>query len=625
MSGIALILRRDGGPVARRAFAAVVGALDHRGPEGKSVCWLGPAALGHQRFATVPEDLGAAQPASDPAAGVHALFDGRLDDREGLADALGLPGEERRAPDARLVLAAYLRWGEECFERLLGPFAAAIYDARRRRVVCGRDALGSRTLFYHLDRERFLLASEERALLAHPAVSARLNEATLARFYAVAAPRPGDTFFADVHELPPATGLAVGAAGVRCWRHWRPEPAGRLRYRTDGEYAEHFRELLAASVRCRLRTVGPPAVLMSGGLDSTAVAALAARELAARGSERPLTTLSWVFDELPGADEREYMDAMAEAWGLDAVRIGGDDAWPLSNLASWPRNLNAPLEGVYRRLVERSYRAAGERGIAVVLTGDYGNHLDAGSAYWLRDLVRDGRLAAAGGAALAELVFEPRRFVRAAARALGRRRGGPPEPSWLTPGGRALAGGRGEAGGGLTAARLRSLLDPRGAQAVSLEVANAARAGIEVRRPFRDRRLVEMALALPAHQLYRPGRDRWLLRRAMAGIVPETVRLRRKRTTLLPLCARGLVEREADAVRALLAPARALWRRFVRSDWLAATFPERIRAGLDGVESVVPWRCICGELWRDGLAAAGLAPDGSSSIPIPTTTTGASR
>jgi asparagine synthase (glutamine-hydrolysing) len=553
--------------------------------------------------------VGERQPVVDSAGRFHLLFDGRLDNRDELLAALGRP-HETAASDAAIALWAFEAWSEDGFGRLLGPFAVAVYDAVERRVSCARDPLGDRTLFYRSTPRLLLVASEEQALLAHPEVSDRLDEETLARFYAVAAAAPGSTFFADVRELLPGELLTAGPEGTRTRRFARVGPADGVHFRRDSDYAERFAELLAEAVRCRLRATAPPAVLMSGGLDSTTVAALAARELAAAGDRRPLGAISWVFDELPQADEREFMDPMVEAFGLRAVRIAGDDAWPLSDPPSWPRNPVSPLEGIYRRLLERSYAAVRGEGGRVLLTGEFGDQLYSGSSHWLRDLLAEGRWVAAGGEVLRELRWaaatrrSPRPGLRtAAARALGvRRRRTVSPPPWLTP--HALS--RIEVPGADPAAGLagwrrpeqaRSLLDWRSANAASLEVANAARAGVEVRRPFRDRRLVEFVAAVPGHVLYRPGWPRWILRRAMAGVLPEPVRRRRRISTLLPLCARGLVEREAPVVEALLGSPEAVWPRYVRRDWLAAAFPHRLRAGLDGVESVVPWRCLCGEIW----------------------------
>ena len=614
MSGFALIVHLDGGPVDRDAFGRVFAALDHRGPDGRTVRWLASAAVGHQHFWTTPEEVGESQPVADAAGRVHLVFDGRLDNRDELLAALDRGGE-REVSDARLALWAYQRWGEACGELFLGPFAFAVVDAAAGRVFCARDPLGDRALFYHHRPPTLLVASEEQALLAHPAVSSAVNETTLARFFAVAPPREGETFFTGVRELAPAHRLVAAGDRLTLRRHWQADPGRRLRYRRDADYAEHFRELLRVSVACRLRSPAPPAVLMSGGLDSTTVAALAARELAAAGIERPLRAVSWVFDELAESDEREYIDRLVAAYGLEAVPIVGDDAWPLRDLATWPRNPNAPLEGVYRRLMERAYAAVRAGGGVTLLTGDGGDQLYSGDAYWLRDLLGEGRIAEAGGAIWRQVSAAggtPWLRLRAAgARTLGWRRAGRPRPVWLTPAARARAAAGGEErrwrGRGRRPEQEASLLDPRSAYAASLEVATASRAGVDVRRPFRDRRLVEFALAIPAHQLYRPGWTRWVLRQATAGLLPDPVRLRRRPTSLLPLCARGLVEREAATVESLLGAPDALWPRYVRRDWLARVFPGRLAARADGLESVVAWRCICAELWRRAATGGGEA------------------
>jgi asparagine synthase (glutamine-hydrolysing) len=613
MCGLALIYHRDGGPVDRRAFDQVFASLDHRGSDGKSVRWLPAAALGHQHFWTTPEEIGERQPVADPAGRVHVAFDGRFDNRKALLAALDRR-DAPRASDARLALWTYQRWGEDCFERWLGPFAAVIVDTRSGRVLCARDALGDRTLFYHLGSSFLAVASEERALLAHPAISPEINESSLARFFAVTAPRRGETFFADIREVPPAHALIVDAVGLRLRRHWQLDRARRVRYRRDEDYADHFRELLSVSVGSRLRSPTPPVVLMSGGLDSTAVAATAARKLAAAGAGPPLRTISWVFDELTQSDEREFIAPMVAACGLAPVFIGGDDAWPLRDLATWPRNPSTPLEGVFRRLMERSYDAVRAAGGVTLLTGDGGDELFTGASYWLRSLLAEGRLAAAGAGIWHELARGragggvPLRG--ALTRVLGVRRGGELPPAWLTPAGAALLGdgaGDHEAENGGAAARPEQaacLLDPRSARSTSLEAANANRAGVDIRWPFRDRRLIEFVLAIPAHQLYRPGWTRWMLRQAMVGLLPEAVRRRRRATTLLPLCARGLVEREAANAAELLAAPDAVWRPYVRRDWLQRAFPDRLAAGIDSVDSVVAWRCICAQLWKGAVEGA---------------------
>lgn len=623
MSGLLLIHHRDGRPVERPLAVRLLGALDHRGPDGRDFCWAPSAAFVHQHFWTTPEEIGERQPLGDAARSVHLALDGRLDNREELIAAL--PGEAgAEVSDAALVLRAYLAWGEEFLGRLLGPLAVVVLDLPRRRVVCGRDALGDRTLFYYLDRRVLAVASEAHALLGYPSVSSRLDEATVARFYALRAPAHGASFFADVHELPPAHGLSVGPEGVRQWRHWSPRVGTRPRRRSDADHVAEFRSVLRESVRCRLRADGPSAVLMSGGLDSTSVAALAAREAADADPRRRPLAVSWVFDELTSIDERPYMDAVLAAAGLATLRFAGDDAWPLADPATWPHHPDAPLEGLFRRLRQRAYAAAAGAGRRVLLTGEYGDNLYSGHVDWLSDLLREGRWLAAGRGLLSGLRPENRRAPGATVgdavfRALGGRRYGPPATDWLTPEAQALTHSEGNeiAPTGLTSGRRErwdALFSPRGSQAVALETANAARAGVELRRPYRDRRLIELCLGLPAHLVFRPGWLKWILRQAMTGILPEAVRRRRHGSSLFPLCRRGLVEREAATANALLHSPKAMWPRYVRADWLTAAYPRALAEQRQGAAAVIAWRCICMELWsqrRRGEALVASAMPGA--------------
>lgn len=594
MSACAVIVDRRPQPPSPPSVEGLLAALAHRGPDGKNVLARPRAALGAQYFWSAVEEKGQTQPLSDAESGVDLLFEGRLDDRGELERELGTqPG----LADSRLVLAAYLRWGRRCFERLTGPFAVVVYEAARHRLIAARDALGDRTLCYYLGADELALASEAAALLRHPGVSPRLDEGSLARFFTVRPPRAGETYFADVREVPPGHLLVFEDDRLRVERYWPPADLPRIRYRRDAEYVDQFRSLLTESVRCRLRTPRAPAVLMSGGLDSTSVAALAARELA---DERPLA-ISWVFDELPQADERFFMDAMIAECGLAAYRIAGDGEWPLRDPGTWRTSPSAPWQGLYWRLQNQAYAAARRAGTSVLLTGEHGDHLYLDRAYWLRDLVAEGRWADAWRELRREFGRRPRALPGAVARAAGwRGRAAAPRP-WLTEHARRLLAASEDAPGPL-AARERAdaapgPLDPLSAYAASLEIANASAAGIEVRRPFRDRRLVEFMLSVPAHLAYRPGWTKWILRQAMRGILPEAVRQRRQPSTLLPLAARGLVDKEHSFVREWLTPPDAVWRRYVRADWLAATFPRRLQLGLDGIETVIPWQCVCAELW----------------------------
>ena len=193
----------------------MIAALSSRGPDGhdrRIEDWI---ALAHRLFWTTPEAVGERQPLRDPVSGALLVFDGRLDNREELVAELGseLTEDSGIPSDARLVLAAYRRWGAELCRRLIGPFALVIADIGRRELLCARDPLGDRSLFYNLTRDTLLVASEESALLSHPEIGDELDRNRLDCFYALRVPADGSTFFRQVRELPPGERLWV--KGVR--------------------------------------------------------------------------------------------------------------------------------------------------------------------------------------------------------------------------------------------------------------------------------------------------------------------------------------------------------------------------------------------------------------------------
>jgi asparagine synthase (glutamine-hydrolysing) len=589
----------------------MLAALDHRGRDGSRLLLWPSAVLGHQHFWTTPEEVGEVQPLSDAAARIDVVLDGRLDNRSELFAALG--EADRSLSDAALALRAYTAWGESCVERFLGPFAVAFWDGAKERLVAARDAMGSRTLYYRLTPKLAILASEEAALLAHPAVGSRLNEEVLAEFFAVSAASDGGTFFAEVSELLPGRMLLATTDAAQVRRFWQPDPGRRIEYRSDGEYAEEFRSLLEESVRCRLRTVGPPGVMMSGGMDSPAIAALAAVEMARKGRQ-PLMTFSWVFDELAECDERRWIAPMVRRFALDATYLNGDRAWPLRDLERWPIDSSRPWANAYRLLMQKVYRAAAGRGCRTVLNGAFSDSLYTGMEEWLTDLVRDGHLAdvaretlqvvrSGRTALLADAGI--RRFVRRAL--LGLTPDFEPELErlpWLTAHARRLLRGRGTTDSAAFLARRPEQYEALFGSALALNAPEAHHAnacGVEVRDPYLDRRLVEFMLAIPAHQLYGRGRTKYVHRNALSGLLPPEVTDRSELTGLTPLFDRGTLERELGTARGILAREEGLWREYVSEDWLFDVFPGRMRETPDGAASLVPWQCVTAQLWSDAI------------------------
>ncbi|MCH9649838.1 MAG: hypothetical protein K0U98_16490 [Deltaproteobacteria bacterium] len=611
MSGIVAIFARDGSRAAPRAgFSAMMDALSHRGPDGSRWCAIGPLVVGHHHFETTPEELGESQPLQGDGGRFCVALDGRLDNRQELLNALGSDapqGESESLSDAELLLAAYGKWGREGFGRLLGSFAFLLFDKANRELLLVRDPLGDRTLFYSMTKELFLVASEEAAILRHPAISGNLDEDRLARYFAVSELRDGSTFFAEVREVLPAHWISLSPRGVASHRYWEPHLTERIRYRDDREYGEHFRQLLGSAVDCRLRSTVPAAVQMSGGLDSTGLAALAAQSSAAP-SHRSLKTFSWVFDELKSCDERVYMDSMVDRYGLTHHRVVGDRAWPLSQPESTSLNPNTPEDTAYRPLVEQLYGRARQEGARVLLTGMFGDHLFSGFEAWLTENLVSGRWYRAAGEVGWYLSHRRWRQLRPAVgypllrwKRFRRAWSGPRSP-WLTPSAaRArLTGGDWSPASGRPArqVQLRNVLGLLGAHGISAEAFYASRYGLELRHPYRDRRLIEFMLSIPADQLYRRGLLKWILRVGLKEDLPEIVRRRPGATSLWPLFQRGLQEKEKLRVREILSSEDRQWSRYVKEAWLQERWPSRSDTD---PSALVTWLCLSFELWRSQL------------------------
>lgn len=278
MSGICGLFNLDGAPVAAEDLPGMAALLARRGPERCGAWQAGPVGLGHTLLATTPEAALERLPLEDPTSGCVVTADARLDNRGELLQALGLSDRAAVTGDGQLILAAYLRWGMACLERLRGDFAFALWDPRAMRLFCGRDHFGVRPLVYHHGPGRFFaFASEPRAVLVLPQTPYRINQGRIANHLVTQLEGidKTSTFFEEVFRLPPAHALLVSPEGVRLWRYFSLEPGPELRLSSNEAYAEAFLEVFTEAVRCRLRGAATVGSMLSGGMDSGSVVAVA--------------------------------------------------------------------------------------------------------------------------------------------------------------------------------------------------------------------------------------------------------------------------------------------------------------------------------------------------------------
>jgi len=504
----------------------------YRAPGGIAYCFLGEAGLAYQAL----QDLD--QPLLDSQHQVCLVMDGRLDNRAELIGRLE-PIEGQAVSDAGLLLAAYLEWGESCFDHLLGDFAFVLWDAARKLLLCAVDPLGVKPLHYAHVGSLLIFASDAIQVLLHPQVPDDYNEREIAAYLASQAEDPARSFFTAIHKLAPGHRLIAGRGSLRVERYWSPRP-GEIRYSRDEDYAARFLEILQQAVTDRLRGAGAYAgVAMSGGLDSTSVAALAQRT----GSS--IRAYTFVFDRLADCDERTYSGAMAEELGLEVEPVEAERLWSLESRSSLPHSPDTPFIG-WRRGYEEILLRLASGGSRVLLMGHGGDDLLRGSSRVYAERLWRGD-ASAAREVLRHVRSRRDPILRSLFHYFGRPLLPPAADRLLRHRKRFRSAQR------FASPARQEVYDnlvgmPWYWRAVNWHDRNSASFGIEVRHPFLDRRLLEYVLAIPGEQLFRLGCHKSLLRRSVMGILPERLRQRETKTRFTPFLDFVLLEGSAGEI-----------------------------------------------------------------------------
>jgi asparagine synthase (glutamine-hydrolysing) len=565
MSGIAGIVLLRGGSRDPGDIVRMTGAMACRGPDGRGHWQEGPVALGHCLLRTTEEAADEAQPLVSRDGQIVLVFDGLLLNAAELRSALVQAGVQPQSrADSALVLGAYEAWGRACLDRIEGHFALAIWDGRRRELFCARDRLGTRPFHYHYAAgQMFCFASDPEALLALPDVPRQLNEARIADVL-VSGLEGFDaecTFYTAIRRLPPAHSLTVSSAGLVMNRYWSFQPPPILRLKSDADYEDALRAVLTEAVRCRLRGGATTGAMLSGGVDSGSVVAIA-RRLKREAGGPPLATFSAVSPDPETCKETRAVLATAGIGDLDPHFVDHTALGDLTpDLIDLTLNLSSPFNQ-HMTLIRAVYLSAHRAGCKAVLDGMGGDNV-MGDGGALAYLVRRGRVGKAWREARGPDLIFPRHeavssmgeairmaiapdWVRSLRRSFGPRRvfgREAIEASFIKPEFAARVGVEDRFADhqarrlapfrpGSPEQRARGIFQPRVTAARERYEREAARLQIEPRDPYHDLRVISFCVSLPVEQLRRDGWPKSVLRRAMANELPAEVLWRNTRTHL---------------------------------------------------------------------------------------------
>jgi asparagine synthase (glutamine-hydrolysing) len=534
--------------------------LRHRGPDDEGV-WReddGTVVLGHRRLSIIDLSPGGHQPMSDVAAECQIVYNGEIYNYRELREELIRLGHRlRSASDTEVILEAYRAWGTDCVKRLNGMFAFVIYDRARRRIFAARDRAGEKPFFYRHEGSTFAFASELKAHFGDPACPRTLDVSALESYLAFGYVPGTQCIVQGIRKLPQGHALVYEVAEnrLRTWPYWtlpEPQPAADA---DDDELLERLEHTLLESVRARLIADVPVGIMLSGGVDSSLVTAMAAR-VAGR-----VKTYTISFRGHGQYDEAAYARVVADHFGTDHTVLDAEPA-TVDLVPTLVRQFDEPLADssmVPTYLVARMIR----REAAVALGGDGADELFGGYPHhsWIQSQARVrtlipapvGRMLRPAATALLPIGMRGRNFLvgltgdrefgvsqfnqffdpatrRQLLEPLGvRSESDAPETykAGLGAGATALQQ--------VTAADFRSYL----VDDILVKVDRAAMlSSLEVRAPWLDPALIELAFAHVPDRLRATARERKILpRRLAAKLLPRTLDLTRKQGFSLPLNA----------------------------------------------------------------------------------------
>ncbi len=613
----------DGAEALLRSLCA---RMAHRGPDSEGLMTTTGAALGMRRLAVIDLATGE-QPARGADGQTSVVLNGEIYNYRELRTRLEARGHMFRSQsDTEVLPHLYDEYGTRMLDHLNGMFAFALWDARARKLFLARDPLGEKPLYWGVFADQLLFASEPKVLLAHPDVQTRLNLDAMRQYLAfdyVPAPL---SIYEGINKLPAAHALTMVDGHIEVWPYWdvsyrKPDVSA-----CEDEAAEQLRELLTDAVRMRLVSDVPLGVLLSGGVDSSAVTALAVRASAAT-----VKTFSISFAE-KSFDESRYARGVADYLGTDhhEERLSASLAAGLvGEIGSW---LDEPLSDpsvVSTYLLSRFTR----QHVTVALGGDGGDELFAGYQMYL------GHRFAHGYTRLPRIVR--RRLLEPATRLL------PVKTKNLSLDFKLRRFIEGINYGDLATRHhvwfgsfaphdQASLLTEEVKRATTADVYLSARAllancdatdevermqyldtklylaediltkvdrtsmavSLEVRAPFLDRRVVEFAAALPPDYKLRGRTTKYLLKRAIGPLVPAFVTRRGKKGFGVPVAAWLKTELQPLA-RDLLSPARLRRHGLFDVEYVARLQQEHER-GIANHRKLL-WSLLVFELWHESF------------------------
>lgn len=502
-----------------------------------------------------------------------------------------LDHENKQNNPAQCVSEILTKQGVSGLNDCYGSFIVIQYNKREHKWIIANDALGDFAVHYLTSNQTLYISDLPQTLIQHDNT---INHQRILHFFALSKPQNNGSFFKNINQLNPGHSLVVTHNDQKVSRYYFPKQITNPKIKCNEDLSEQFKSLMQRAIKFQTQGQKNVGVMMSGGMDSTFVAANCQK------SNKKVKAFSYVFPNMSSANESIWLDVMRKK-GFDMHTFAGESYWPLKS--PWYVSINSPINNPYRHLKSVIYQQAQNQKLKFLLSGAYADHLYTGYIYWLVDQVKNKPFTAVKsfyesirkhGLMTGLRQVSPAKFsskINYTARWMNKNAAN--ELSNITNNYAKFSHPHPQ--------QYDLVYGISTAQSTWLDNEHAFKHDLYVRHPFRDRRVVEFLMEFPAWVLGNFDNRKQFVRYAAQDLLPKSIINRTKISTLQPLFIKGVLEKEFNMVQKTLTDSSCQWQDYVNKDVINNIIHNPSDKHKD-TDLVILWQCLNYELWRHRIA-----------------------
>ena len=516
----------------------------------------------------------------------YALFTA-YDSEDSLTLAYGFIDQEKNGlSNAQFLCEKIILKGiNKALNACYGSFIIIHCNKKTHEVLLANDALGDFALHYTHDKNHLLVSDLPSALLTNH--NNQINQQRIVDFFALTQPKTNGSYFEHITQINPGHFVTYKNSKLIDQRYYYPPKHVDFKHLSLQELTTKYQRLLEQAINWQTQNQLHVGVMMSGGMDSTFVAANCL------DIDKKVSSFSYIFPEFKEADESQWIAAMSEL-NIDRHKFAGENYWPLK--PEWHTSENSPVSNPYRLLKNKLYSQVAGNNIQTLLTGVYADHMYVAHIYWLVDLFKHKPLVALKS--LASLI-KTEGFYQAIRHLSPQKwsKNIQSKPHWLSKQAQRIFKQRKNIHFSYPhPQQLNLVYGMDTAQSVWLENEYSNYYGITIRHPYRDRRVVEYVTSIPAWLIGNSNDPKLLVHKSAHNLLPNKIIERKTTTSLKPLFIKGVLQKELLMVRALLLHPKSRWHEFINKKIILSLL-DKPNNNYPELHYLLLWKCISFEMW----------------------------